>query len=622
MTAPTLSIIMPVYNAEAYLREAVESILAQSFTDFELIIVEDGSTDNSREVIEGFNDSRIQVLYNDGNQGIVFTRNRGMAAARGRYIAPFDADDIAHPEKFAKQIQFLEENPEYGMVGSWVKLIDKSGKEMSEDYKLNAPHEQIPPIMLFRNYFVQSSVLMRREAIPPGGYEKGFDIGEDYRMWTIIANKWKVWNYPKYLIEYRVHHKGITKRESDLTPLYDNKVFRPLYETLNINLNEHQCRLLQQIKSDMRIADINTLKDIERFLLHILKQNARLLVYDQKQLRKVVKNRWLKVCIQANLPMHRRVGVYLGSSVVWNKTELEARSPKLEGGIDNPTNKPTSDVSIIAANYNNGRYLQAFIRSVMDSTVLPRELIIVDDGSTDDSYETLLDHTELPYLKIIYFDQNRGFTAALNAALEAASCKYIMRADPDDLLMPDRIEKQFTFLERNPEIDILGSNAVYFSDENGRHLNRTNFPGGHKAIVSAYRKGEHGLLHATVCGKREVYQQYRYQPLSPGEDYELFARMVKDGRRFAALNEVLYKVRVHRESASSQISRVAIERTFRFRDQIFGTRTSGFKIWRYWNHIRFYRKSLQSENPIKRYSILALSALFYPGRLLNRLFKG
>ena len=283
--------------------------------------------------------------------------------------------------------------------------------------------------------------------------------------------------------------------------------------------------------------------------------------------------------------------------------------------------KPTADISIITANYNNGRYIDAFIKSVMDSTILPRELIIVDDGSSDESRDVLAKHAHLPYLKTILFEKNQGFTSALNTALEAASGKYIMRADPDDLLMPDRIEKQFNYLESNPETDMLGSNAVYFSDD-GQQLNRTNFPLHHDCISNTYRKGEHGVLHATVCGKRSVYQQYRYQPLWPGEDYELFARMAKDGRRFAALNEALYMVRVHRESASNQISREAIDRTFRFRNQIFGTRTSRMKVWMYWNHIRFYRKSLQSENPIKRYSSLALSAFFYPGRLLNRLFKG
>ncbi len=282
--------------------------------------------------------------------------------------------------------------------------------------------------------------------------------------------------------------------------------------------------------------------------------------------------------------------------------------------------KSTAHISIISANYNNGRYLKAFISSVMESTVLPRELIIVDDGSTDDSYEVLLDHKELPFLKIISFEKNKGFTAALNTALEAATGKYIMRADPDDLLMPDRIEKQFNHLEKNPEIDILGSNAMYFSDTDGRDLNRTNFPQSHERIMSTYHKGEHGVLHATVCGKREVYQQYRYQPLWPGEDYELFARMVKDGLRFAGLNEVLYKIRVHQESSTSKITKKSINNTFMFRDQIFGTSTSRVKIWTYYQHIRHYRRAQLASNSISKYAHLLVATLFYPKKLFRRLF--
>jgi len=284
------------------------------------------------------------------------------------------------------------------------------------------------------------------------------------------------------------------------------------------------------------------------------------------------------------------------------------------------SSKPTANISIIAANYNNGRYLKAFIGSVMGSTVLPRELIIVDDGSTDDSHEILLDHAALSYLKIISFDENKGFTAALNAALEAASGQYIMRADPDDLLMPDRIEKQFNYLENNPEVDMLGSNAVYFSDTDGSDLNRTNFPQSHERIMSTYYKGEHGVLHATVCGKRAVYQQYRYQPLSPGEDYELFARMVKDGNRFAGLKETLYKVRIHPNSSTSQITSEAIERTFKFRDQIFGTKTSRLMIWTYFRHIRHYRRFQMTSNLIAKYAHLLAAVFFYPKKLFRRFF--
>ena len=282
--------------------------------------------------------------------------------------------------------------------------------------------------------------------------------------------------------------------------------------------------------------------------------------------------------------------------------------------------KPTADISIIAANYNNGRYLDAFIRSVKASTMLPRELIIVDDGSTDDSHETLARHADLPFLKSIIFKDNRGFTDALNTALEAASAKYIMRADPDDLLLPARIQTQHAFLEQHPEVDVLGSNVIYFRDTDGAPLNVSNFPLQHREIAARYRQGEHGLQHPTACARAAVYKAYRYQKIFPAEDYEIFARMIKDGRVFANLHEPLYRMRIHTGSSTSNLQQAHIAQTFLFRDKIFGTATSRWKIWTYYQHIRHYRKSQLANNPITKYAHLLLSVLCYPQKLISRLF--
>ncbi len=280
----------------------------------------------------------------------------------------------------------------------------------------------------------------------------------------------------------------------------------------------------------------------------------------------------------------------------------------------------TADISIIAANYNNGRYLDAFITSVWQSTVWPKELIIVDDGSTDDSHEVLARHASLPFLKSIFFKENRGFTDALNAALDAASAKYIMRADPDDLLLPHRIQTQYAFMEQHPEVDVLGCNVIYFRDSDGTALNVSNFPQQHQKIADRYRKGEHGLQHPTACAKASVYKAYRYQKIFPAEDYEIFARMVKDGRIFANLPGPLYRMRIHTGSATSNLKYAHIAQTFLFRDKIFGTTTSRRKVWIYYQHIRHYRRSQLASNPITKYAHLFLSIVFYPQKLFSRFF--
>ncbi len=301
MSTPFLSIVMPVYNAEKFIHKAITSLLDQTFRDFELIVVDDGSTDKSLDVVTSFNDARIRILTNEQNRGIVFSRNRGNAAAKGRYIAPFDADDIARKDKFEKQIIFLEKQPEFGMIGSWALLMDEQDNLLKKKWKVDAPPESIPAIQLFRNYFIQSAVVMRREAIPPGNYTEGFDAVEDYKMWFEISRKYKVWNYPDYLLKYRLHAESITQRQISEMNARDVKVYDFIFNALGMNLNEQQKALLLIIKGNEKINDTRQLGQIQHLLMHILRQNNISCVFERRELIKVLYNRWLKSCYKAGL---------------------------------------------------------------------------------------------------------------------------------------------------------------------------------------------------------------------------------------------------------------------------------------------------------------------------------
>ncbi len=283
--------------------------------------------------------------------------------------------------------------------------------------------------------------------------------------------------------------------------------------------------------------------------------------------------------------------------------------------------KPTVDVSVIVPNYNNGRYLTAFVNSVLSSTVEPRQLIIVDDGSTDNSGKVLDSFSMLDFLQVIRFEKNLGLTAALNAALDVSFGKYVMRADPDDLLLPERIRLQFEFMEANPGVDVLGCNVVYFNSETGRDINISNFALKSSLIQKAYKKGEHGIQHPTAFVKGEVYRSYRYQKIFPGEDYEIFSRMVKDGRSFANLPQILYRMRVHAGSSTSNLKIDFIRNTFMFRDRIFRTKTPEYRIHGYYLHILYYRKFQNADNPVLKYFFLMISAALYPRKLLKRIFN-
>ena len=242
----------------------------------------------------------------------------------------------------------------------------------------------------------------------------------------------------------------------------------------------------------------------------------------------------------------------------------------------------TVSVSVVCANYNHGIHLPDLLDSIRLSTVLPEEIILVDDGSTDDSLEKIRSYTDMDMLRVIAFPEHRGLAHALNEGVRQAKSKYIMRIDADDYIAHDRIEIQFNYLEEHPEIDILGSNATYFEHGTGRLINHSNFPMQYSQIRNRFERGEGGILHGTVMAKRELFSQFSYrQEYVPSEDYDIFARMVQDRYVMHNLEEPLTFVRVHKGNPRENISFKTIETNFQLRDQIFKTRTPKWQIWSY-----------------------------------------
>ena len=282
--------------------------------------------------------------------------------------------------------------------------------------------------------------------------------------------------------------------------------------------------------------------------------------------------------------------------------------------------KKTANVSIVAANYNNGRYLNDFIKSVDGSSILPKELIIIDDGSTDDSLDILNNFSKLEYLKIIQFEKNRGFCVALNAGIESATSNYILRVDPDDIILENRIKTQFDFLEKHKDIDVVGSNVTYFLDVTKKEILKSNFPIEHSLIKSKYFAGEHGVQHPSTMIRTGVMKKYKYvQKHFKAEDYEIFALMIKNGHKFANIKTPLTKMRVHGKSVSSNIKLETIELTYKIRDEIFGTSTSQLKIQFYYWYILNYKKFLFTNIKIMKPIYLALSIMFYPSKFFRRI---
>ena len=212
MPAPTLSVLMPVYNAEQYLEEAIQSILNQTFADFELIVINDGSTDGSEAMLRSFaqGDQRIKLISR-GNTGLTIALNEGLAAAQGKYIARMDSDDVAFPERFAKQVEFLDQHPEHVVVGSRVVLIDSAGLLICP-FAQKTEHEEIDGAMMSGQggAICHPAAMIRHDALKTiSGYRAELEPCEDRDLFLRLAEIGKLANLPDTLLKYRMHPKSV-----------------------------------------------------------------------------------------------------------------------------------------------------------------------------------------------------------------------------------------------------------------------------------------------------------------------------------------------------------------------------------------------------------------------------
>jgi glycosyltransferase involved in cell wall biosynthesis len=212
-----VSVVMPVYNGERFLRESIESILGQTYIDFEFIIINDGSTDGSARIIESYLDSRIRYTENSENIGVTRSLNRGLALAAGEYVARMDADDISLPNRFATQVSFLDSHPEVGVLGTGVRLIDEFGRER-ETLVFPSEHGVLRWMMCFLfNPIPHPSVMIRRRHLEQvGGYKEEFMCSQDYDLWWRMGEVSGLSNLQELLLSLRKHSENISSTHSNM----------------------------------------------------------------------------------------------------------------------------------------------------------------------------------------------------------------------------------------------------------------------------------------------------------------------------------------------------------------------------------------------------------------------
>lgn len=287
-----ITVFIALYNSEKYIEETLNSLFCQTFTNFEILIINDASTDKSVEIVEKFKHSKIRLIHNETNKGICYTRQRGINEARGKYIAIIDSDDIAIHDRLEKQFDFLENNPEIVLCGTNAKFIDENNKEINHQHIVNHEPELIKIMLLFANQFINSSILIKKDAIlNVGGYKK--EIAEDYDLFVRIAEKYKTANLKEKLVCYRMHNVSDSRTKKELYAIAEKEILSYQFKKLQIDGDLDYIPYLLFHSN----AKLINKKDLFPFFNTVLKSNSLLKTYDEELFKNIFLKIWIELIL-------------------------------------------------------------------------------------------------------------------------------------------------------------------------------------------------------------------------------------------------------------------------------------------------------------------------------------
>ena len=264
MSNPLVSVNMVVHNGEKFIAEAIQSILNQTYSNFELIIVNDASTDSTEKIIKSFSDTRIFYYEHSNNSGECISRNTALKKSKGKYIAINDSDDNSFPLRLVKQVKFLEENLDYGLVGSLAEVIDKDGITKGNIQSLAFSCKMTKVFLLFRNCFTHSSFMYRKKDLLKVGINKNKPIAVDYETAVKISRISKICNIDEALVQYREHGNNMLVKYKNDIESNVKAILKMQIEELGINPTKQELDIHYRFKKSLS-HHVN-----KKFLAHIL----------------------------------------------------------------------------------------------------------------------------------------------------------------------------------------------------------------------------------------------------------------------------------------------------------------------------------------------------------------
>jgi len=303
---------MPVYNAEKYLSESIESILSQSFTEYTFLIVDDGSHDGSQEIVKSFSDSRIKFIQNSKNLGVAASLNKAMDDSSSKYIARMDADDLSHPKRLETQIDFMEKNHSIGVCGSWVWNLEKKKKFL---LKYPSGTDCIRSFFLFSNPLCHPSVVMRRELLAKYNlkYDTSFRAAQDFDLWRRCSEFFSLENIKVPLLKWRKTSNSVTWNSSGISNQITCEILKSLLVRLGMKPTIDELDFHREVGNGSGARSISELKKMHMWLEKILELNVSAKIYPTEGLREAAAFVWFRTCLNSSCYGLKAINVYLSS---------------------------------------------------------------------------------------------------------------------------------------------------------------------------------------------------------------------------------------------------------------------------------------------------------------------
>ncbi|MFZ2621012.1 MAG: glycosyltransferase family 2 protein [Minisyncoccia bacterium] len=300
---PRITVLMACYNSEKYLQESMDSILGQTYPNFEFIIIDDGSTDKSPYIIKSYADPRIKFIKNEKNMGHTYCLNLGLSKAQGEYVARMDSDDISLSTRLEEQVKFMDSYPEIAVCGTWTKTIGQLNGHINRFF---TDPEDVKANLLFYTSLAHPTVIIRKSILEKYYLRYGIDIdrdenSEDYNLWVKLSKYEKLANIPKVLLLYRLHETNVTSVHKQKNRESASAIRLRELTDLGLSPTREDMIIHNSTKSD--------LNEQEKWLEKIIEANKVNKIYNNKALNKIIYHRWFEACLshtKEGLPVYKK----------------------------------------------------------------------------------------------------------------------------------------------------------------------------------------------------------------------------------------------------------------------------------------------------------------------------